>query len=156
MKRFVPAAFAALLLSVAPALADIVVEDAYVRASTPTSKTGAAFMMLKNTGAEDDRLIAASSDIAPRVELHTHIEDDNGVMMMREIEGGIAVPAGEMHLLKRGGDHVMFMGLSSPLEQGAEIAVILTFERAGEVVLMIPVDNERRPDHGSMKHGSDG
>lgn len=143
------------LLSTAAAWADIMVKDAYVRSSTPTSKTGAAFMMLMNDSDTDDRLIAASSEVAKRVELHTHIEDENGVMKMTELEDSMAIPAGGMHHLKRGGDHVMFMGLNQSLVQGEEITVILTFENAGEVEVTIPVNNERQADHGSMDHGSD-
>lgn len=153
MTRFLTAAVAATLLA-APAFAEIIVRDAYVRSSTPSSVTGAAFMVLMNDGAEDDRLIAATSDVAGRVELHTHIEDENGVMKMTEIEGGLNVPAGSMHMLQRGGDHVMFMGLNAPLEQGGAVAVTLTFEKAGDVQVMIPVDHERKPDHGAMKHGN--
>jgi copper(I)-binding protein len=153
MKRFLTAA-AAVTLFAAPAFAEIMVKDAYVRSSTPSSVTGAAFMVLMNDGTEDDRLIAATSDVAGRVELHTHIQDANGVMRMTEIEGGIPVPAGSMHMLQRGGDHVMFMGLSAPLEQGSEIAVTLTFEKAGEMQVMIPVDHERKPDHGAMTHSN--
>ena len=153
MTHFLTAAVAATLLAT-PAFAEIIVRDAYVRSSTPSSVTGAAFMVLMNDGAEDDRLIAATSDVAGRVELHTHIEDENGVMKMTEIEGGLNVPAGSMHMLQRGGDHVMFMGLNAPLEQGGAVAVTLTFEKAGDVQVMIPVDHERKPDHGAMKHGN--
>lgn len=134
---------------------DIMVKDAYVRSSTPNSKTGAAFLMLMNTGDADDRLIAASSDVAKRVELHTHKEISDGVMQMIEIEGGITVPAGGMHMLQRGGDHVMFMGLTAPLVQGEDVTVTLTFEKAGNVDVVIPIDHERKPDHGAMKHSDD-
>lgn len=147
------AGIAASILSATALFAgDITIEDAYARSSTPTSKTGAAFLMLKNAGDADDRLIAASSDVAKRVELHTHKDAGNGVMQMVEIEGGIVVPAGGMHMLKRGGDHIMFMGLTGPLEQDQEVAVTLTFEKAGEVEILIPVDHERKADHGAMKH----
>ena len=143
----------ALALTTAPLFAgNIMVMDPYVRSSTPTSVTGAAFMGLMNHGAEDDTLLAASSDVAGRIELHTHIEDANGVMKMTEIEGGITVPAGGMHMLQRGGDHIMFMGLTEPLVQGEEISVTLTFEKAGEIEVTIPVDHERKPDHGGMGH----
>lgn len=153
MKSIFVAASAAVLTLTAPAFAEgIMVKDAYVRSSTPSSPTGAAFMMLTNETDTDDRLIAASSDVSKRVELHTHTEDANGVMRMGEIEGGIAIAAGEMHAMKRGGDHVMFMGLTAPLEQGSEIAVTLTFEKAGEVEVKIPVDHDRKVDHGTMDH----
>lgn len=155
MKRILTAAVAVTFMLSAPVLAEIMVKDAYVRSSTPTSVTGAAFMMLLNTGTEDDKLIAVSSDVAGRVELHTHIEDANGVMKMTEIEGGIPVAAGEIHALKRGGDHVMFMGLKGPLEQGTEISLTLTFEKAGDMDVKIPVDHERKATHGAMTPSND-
>ena len=131
---------------------EILIEDPYVRSSTPTSKTGAAFMTLMNHTDVDDRLITVTSNVARRVELHTHLEDANGVMKMTEIAGGISIAAGEMHALKRGGDHVMFMGLTGPLEQGSEIVVMLTFEKAGDIEVKIPVDHDRKSDHGAMNH----
>ena len=92
----------------------------------------------------------------PKVELHTHKQDANGVMQMMEVEEGFVVPANGMHALKRGGDHIMLMGLKRPLEQGEEITVTLTFEKAGEMEVQIPVDRERKPSHGNMNHSNDG
>lgn len=130
----------------------MMVQDPYARASTAMSTSGAAFMVLANHSAEDDRLIAAKSDVAERVELHTHIQDANGVMQMREVEGGFPVVAGEMHALARGGDHVMFLGLNRALKQGDMITLTLIFEKAGDVVVEVPVDLKRKPDHGAMQH----
>lgn len=124
----------------------MMVNDAYARSSTSMSKSGAAFMVLMNNGAEDDRLIAARSEIAERVELHTHIEEANGVMKMVHVEEGFAIPAGASHALDRGGDHVMFLGLTAPMEQGDKVPLTLVFEKAGEVVVEVPVDLERQPD----------
>lgn len=122
----------------------IVVHDTYFRSSTPTSPTGAAFMVLMNHGDVDDTLIAARSDVSKMVEIHTHIEDADGVMRMRPIEGGIVLNAGEMHMLERGADHLMFMGLNKAMEQGDTMTVILVFEHAGEMTIEIPVDRERK------------
>ena len=156
LTRHFTAGAAALVLSATALIAgDIMIKDAYVRSSTPSSKSGAAFLMLMNHSDSDDRLIAARTDVAKRVELHTHQEDANGVMKMMEIEGGIALPAGGMHALKRGGDHIMLMGLTAPLVQGEEITMTLTFEHAGEVEVSIPVDRERKANHGSMDHSND-
>jgi copper(I)-binding protein len=137
-----------------PALAADVIEvrDPYARSAS--AMAGAAFMTLANTGTEDDRLIAASTDAAQRVELHTHIEDGDGVMRMVEVEDGIEVPAGGETVLQRGGLHVMLMGLTAPLNQGDQIDLTLTFEKAGDVTLTVPVDNERMDGHGG--HGGHG
>lgn len=155
------AAVAAFTLT-GPALADmdkaIMVMDPYARSSTMASESGAAFMVLMNHTDADDRLLSASSDIAERVELHTHIEDANGVMQMREVEDGFVVPAGGMHALERGGDHVMFLGLKQSLSDGETVSVTLKFETAGDVVVEIPVDLTRKPKDGAMQHnhGTDG
>ena len=135
---------------------DITIEDAYARASRPGAPTGAMFMTIVNAGQEDDRLIGVASNMAQRVELHTHIQDANGVMRMVEVEDGIAVPAHGSALLQRGGDHVMFMGLNQPFVDGESFPVTLTFERAGEIVVQMPVDSERQPKHGGhgMMHGA--
>jgi len=130
----------------------IVVEGAYARANGSSAKAGAAFMVIKNYNAEDDRLIAATTDVADRAELHTHIEAENGVMQMREDEDGFDVPAGGEAQLKRAGDHVMMMGLKHALNHGDTVDIILTFEKAGEIKVTVPVDLERKPAAGSHSH----
>lgn len=146
----------AALLSVLPVdlLADgIEISDPYARVSRPAAPTGAAFMAITNTGEVDDRLLSAASSAAQRVELHSHVDQGGGVMKMVELQEGIFLPGGAQHLLKRGGDHVMLMGLVAPLKQGEEIEVILSFEKAGDIAIMMPVDNERVPDHaGTSSH----
>ncbi|KEO53069.1 copper chaperone PCu(A)C [Thioclava pacifica] len=145
-----------------PAFADeIEIVDAYVRSSSPVSKSAAAFMDIRNTTDRDDRLVSASSDIAARVELHTHQVGPNGEMQMREVKGGFPVPAHGEHLLARGGDHVMMMGLRHPIHQGDLVRLTLVFEKAGTMVLDVPVDLERGQDmmqddpvtHGEISHG---
>ncbi len=137
-------AAAAALSFAAPAFAEIEIKDAYARAAMPTAKAGAAFMHIVNTGTEDDRLVAAASDIAKKTELHTHIAKGDGIMQMVEVEDGFPVPAGGMHMLSRGGDHVMFMGLTGPMNDGESVTVTLTFEKAGDLTVEIPVDLKRQ------------
>ena len=143
------------LFLASPAFAEIAVQDAYARSASPTAKTGAAFMMIQNSGDTADRLIGVSSEAAARVELHTHEEDANGIMRMIHVEEGFELPAGGMIAMQRGGKHVMLMGLTDALEQGETIAITLTFEAAGDLTVDVPVDLERQ-DHGGMTHGTDG
>ncbi len=154
MLRSLSLAAAAALFTL-PAFADpIEVQDAYFRVSHPGAPSGAAFMVLVNSSDSDQRLLAARSDIAARVELHTHREDANGVMRMTEVEEGFAIPAQSQHALERGGDHVMFMGLSGPIEHGDTVSVTLVFSDGMEMAVAIPVDLERQP--GAMGHGMSG
>ncbi|WIY23523.1 copper chaperone PCu(A)C [Parasedimentitalea psychrophila] len=151
-KSVVIAAVASLTLAGAAGadMSKIMVGDAYARASNKMA--GAAFMAVMNGAAEDDRLISVSSEIAKRTELHTHMDMGEGVMKMMHVEEGFAIAAGETHMLQRGGDHVMFMGLTQELKQGDIISLTLTFENAGEVIVQVPVDLERKPAAGGMGH----
>ncbi|HBQ35219.1 MAG TPA: copper-binding protein [Rhodobacteraceae bacterium] len=131
----------------------IVIEDAYARSSMKMAKTGAAFMVIKNTGTVDDRMISATSDASKRVELHTHVEktvDGQTFMKMGIMEGGFPVPANGETVLKRGGMHVMFMGLTGPFVHGETVKATLVFEKAGEIEVEIPIDLERKPAKDEM------
>lgn len=153
LKTVFTAAIAGALFTLPAFAGDMMIKDSYARASHAGAKAGAAFIVIENMTGEDDRLVGAASDVAKRVELHTHIEDENGVMKMTHVEEGFPVKAGEMIMMKRGGEHVMFMGLNAPFEQGNMIDVTLSFEKAGDVVVQVPVDLERKPEGGAMKHG---
>lgn len=154
MKFALTAAAAALFPLAALAHDAVAVEDAYARASNP--KAGAAFMVLDNHREVACTLSSVTSDVAEKVELHTHTEVD-GIMKMGPIEGGIEVAAGAQHALARGGDHVMLMGLHQPLENGQMIKLSLDFGDCGMVEVELPVDNDRAAeaamDHGQMDHG---
>ncbi|MBD0866636.1 MAG: copper chaperone PCu(A)C [Rhodobacteraceae bacterium] len=149
LKSFAFGAILALLATSLPAdeTGGIQVTDAYARASGPGARAGAAFMVITNPTSTDDRLVAATSDVAVRTMLHTHVETADGVMQMRHDMDGFPIPAEGQHMLMRGGDHVMFIGLTRALTHGDIITVTLTFEQAGDVVVEIPVDLERRGPH---------
>lgn len=123
--------------------AGITVEDAYARGSNP--KAGAAFMVLTNSTDNACTLAGVASDVAEKVELHTHAEVD-GVMKMGKIEGGIEIPAMASHKLQRGADHVMLMGLKAPLKDGDKFALTLDFGDCGTQSVEVPVDNQREPE----------
>lgn len=127
-----------------PALADgtITVSDAYAR-FMPGSMAGAAFMTIENTGDSDDRLVDAAAEVAEKVELHTHKHGSDGTMQMVHVPEGFAIPAHGTHVLERGADHVMFMGLKEMPADGATVHLTLTFEKAGAIELDLPVDNAR-------------
>ncbi len=148
---------AAALAAATASQAEILIRDAYALVSTKMAKSGAAFMEIVNTGDQDDRLIGVSTDAARKAQLHTNRIDANGVARMVHVPEGFPVPAGGSHALKRGGDHVMMMGLTRPLDEGDRIRLILRFEKAGEVPVEAPVTLSRRGGmKPKMKTDSDG
>ena len=130
---------AAMLTPLAVGAEAITVDGAYARASSKLAKSAAAFMEIKNMSSTEDRLIGARSDFAKRVELHTHIKSEDGVMKMRRVDGGLLIAGNGNLMLQRGGDHIMFMGLSKPIADGDTIQLKLIFENAGAFEIEIPV-----------------
>jgi copper(I)-binding protein len=148
------AAFAAFAL---PALAEgIEVHDAYAIQAMPGGPTAAAFMTIHNHGGAPDRLLSVRSDVAERTELHTHLQNADGVMQMVKVEEGFDLPTDGEILMERGAHHVMFMGVTDPLVDGQVIPLTLVFETAGDVVVEVTVDLDRADDaamdHGAMDH----
>lgn len=126
-KTFISTAVVATVLTATSAFAnDVEVSNAWARASAGMAKAGGAFLTIHNPNDHDHALINASADVAARVELHTHTMVD-GMMQMRQVEGGINVPAGETVTLQPGGFHVMLMGLHAPLKEGDTFPLTLTF-----------------------------
>ena len=100
----------------------------------PTSGlTTGAFMVISNSGDEDDRLLEVQTDLAQSVELHV-TEIKNDVMTMRPVEG-IDIPAGGAAELKPGGYHVMLINLQKNIKPGEKYPLTLVFERSGALVV---------------------
>lgn len=119
-------------------IGDIVVAHPWSRPLPAVAVTGAAYFTLNNRGSDNDRLIAAASPVAKRVEIHEHSMRD-GVMSMRQVSGADVIP-GRSTVFEPGGLHVMLMGLREPLSEGKSFPLTLTFERAGSVVVTVIVE----------------
>ena len=116
---------------------DLTVMHPWARATAKSAKTGAAYLTISNSGATDDTLVEAKSDVSRKTQIHQSSMKD-GMMKMEHI-GRIAVPAGGKAELKPGGYHIMLMGLKAPLEADAEFPLTLVFERSGEVTVTVTV-----------------
>ncbi len=71
----------------------------------------AGYLVIKNTGSADDRLLSASADFAGMVMLHKS-RGSNNIATMQEVQS-IDIPAGQTVTLQPGGFHIMFMNLKS-------------------------------------------
>ncbi|MCF8505495.1 MAG: copper chaperone PCu(A)C [Caulobacter sp.] len=129
-----PLVFAtALLLAASPVLAastTLQVSKAWARPA-PQGGNGAGYAVISNSGTAADKLTAASSPVAARIEIHESMVM-NGQAMMHPRPGGLAVPAGGTAVLRPGGFHLMLMGLKQPLKTGEQFPVTLTFKKAGK------------------------
>jgi periplasmic copper chaperone A len=101
------------------------VESAMVRLPAVKGNPGAAYFTLKG-GPVDDRLMAVSSPLAVRAEMHA-MAMNGGQMNMAPIDGGLAVPAKGRIAFETGGKHVMLFDLSPKVSAGSKMPLTLSF-----------------------------
>jgi periplasmic copper chaperone A len=117
---------------------DLVITQAWSRATPGGAKIGGGYLTIENKGSAPDRLLGASADVADRVQIH-EMSVNNGVMTMRPLDKGLAIEPGKTVKLAPGGYHLMLLDLKSPLKQGDRLPVTLEFEKAGKVKLSLDV-----------------
>lgn len=127
----------------------IVVEQPWARASLGSAKNSAAYLSIRNAGAQPDRLIGVFGEIAAKIEIHRHI-DDGGIMRMRRVDG-IDIPAGGTARLQPGGFHIMLIGLHRPLNDATSFPLTLKFENAGDIPVTVDV-RKIGQKHGAQEH----
>ena len=143
----------------------------WARTSPMVAGAGAAYMVIENTGSAADALVGGKSDIATAVEVHETVAmpasaapvessgmggmaspaasgmpaasiDTGGTMMGMQKMDRLEIPAGGKVELKPGSYHVMLIGLTRELKAGETIEVTLTFEKAGDVKVSLPVRDQ--------------
>ena len=111
---------------------DLLITQAWSRATPSGAKVAGGYLTVENKGAAADRLVGGSGDVAGRVEIH-EMAMDGGVMKMRPLDNGLVIDPGKTVKLAPGGYHLMLMDLKSQLKQGDKVPVTLQFEKAGKV-----------------------
>jgi copper(I)-binding protein len=117
---------------------DLVITQAWSRATPGGAKTGSGYLTIENKGSAPDRLIGGSADVADKVQVH-EMTMNNGVMTMRPLDQGVAIEPGKTVKLAPGGYHLMLLDLKSPLKRGDKVPVTLEFEKAGKVKVSFDV-----------------
>jgi len=135
-----PAASAASAPVVAPAASNWVkVEGAWIRPMVPGQTATGGYMSL--TASQPLTLVGFKSAAARTTELH-EMKMDGDVMRMRAIPS-LGLPAGQAVVMQPGGQHLMLMGVTAPLQVGADVTLTLKLRKAdGKTVtqdVVVPV-----------------
>ena len=120
---------AGLMLSLgalAGAADSVTVQDPYVRLAPPNAPATGAFMVIRNGGDKDVKVVKADNTATKVTELHTHL-NEGGVMKMRPVPA-IEVKAKGEAVLKPGGLHIMLIDLKAPMKEGDMVPITLTFD----------------------------
>jgi len=105
---------------------NVTVQDPYVRLAPPNAPATGAFMVIKNNGDTDIKVLKADNPASRVTELHTHI-NDGGVMKMRPVPA-IEIKAKGEAVLKPGSLHVMLIDLKAPMKEGDVVPITLSFD----------------------------
>ncbi len=131
--------------------ANVSVTDVWARATMPGQKVSGAYMQIASDA--DARLVAASSPVVPRVEVH-EMKMDGDVMRMREVKA-IELPRGKTVSLAPGGYHIMLMNLAKPIAAGDVIPLTLVIESDGKRQTVEVKAEARAPmGGGAMQHNA--
>jgi copper(I)-binding protein len=93
-------------------------------------------MTIKSSGASD-RLVGASTPLAAVAEIRAPGND--------KALPSLAIGAGKRVKLKRKGPHLLLTGFTTQLDAYASFAMTLVFEKAGNVVIEVMVEEAEQP-----------
>ncbi len=127
------------------------ISNAWMRTPNEATETDAVYLVIRNTGTEEEQLLGASTDVAATVELHqSHTAD--GVVAMRPV-AAIPIPAGGAVAIEAGVYHLMLLNRTRLVKAGDTIALNLTFARAGAVSLRAEVRDSAPASEGGDRSG---
>ena len=143
-----------LTAGIGTASAEIMVHDAWSRATPPGHPAGAVYFELVNDGRMGDVLVGVSTERAPRSEIHRTIEEGGNSRMVHTPR--VRIPA-EGHLsFEPGGRHVMLMGLEQALAEGETYEIVLELEDGGELPVTVEVLPPTAMGSGGHQHDHGG
>jgi copper(I)-binding protein len=116
----------------------IEIRQAWARSTSTNALIAGGFLTIVNKGAAAERLVAVSSPVVRRIEIHA-IKVVGADIAMQPLETGLAIPPDSSVTLKPRGYHLMMIGLKTPLVVGATVPVTLAFEGAGSVDIELAV-----------------
>lgn len=137
--------FVALSVFATKVAAGIDIIDAKVRLLPPGVPNTSAYMKIKNTDTQDRVLLAASSPVVKRVEIHNNVLE-NGVMKMQKQEK-LILKQGETFKLQPGGYHLMLLGVKSALKAEQVVPITLVFQNGEKVVVKAEVSADIGKQH---------
>ncbi|MDF7676026.1 copper chaperone PCu(A)C [Neisseriaceae bacterium ESL0693] len=125
---------------------DLVVQNAWARFSVAGMSASGVFLDIDNQSKQDDVLVAVSTPVAGKSEIHESVNHE-GMMHMHALPEGLALPAHQTTHLQPGSMHIMLMDLKQPLKQGTTIPLTLMFKHSQSLNITVPVKTGNGQGH---------
>jgi copper(I)-binding protein len=124
---------------------DLTVYDAYIR-QPASPDVAAAYLTVRNDGNTPDRLSSAYCGAATTTTVHS----DSAAMVAGQNAPAtpLAVPAKAVASLTPAKGHIMLDQLTGTLKAGDTVSLLLRFDKAGQVLIDVPVIGITEPAPG--------
>ena len=132
----------------------LVIQNVWIKDNPFNHPITAGYLTIHNTSNSDTKLIAVSSSIAKKIEIHK-MSFDNDIMKMRPLKDGLIIPANTITYLKPGDFHLMFFGLKKQMAPMETHLINLTFQNLGTIAvhaLVKPSENDEKLNHEKHNH----
>lgn len=123
----------------------VLVENGYARESIPGTSISSAYMAISNLSAKNIKLVAASSSVSDRIEIHQHIMSD-GLMRMRQRDY-VDILAKNIVIFQPSGFHLMMFDLKQPLKAKEHIVITLHFDDKSSIDVNYTIKGLKRKKH---------
>lgn len=120
------------------------IENPWIRAVPPSSKSTAAFMTIANNSDKPLTVTGGSSPVAGEIKpmITTKSKVNGQEVMGMEFVDSFTVDAGKKRILEPGADHIMLMKLKEVPKAGTLVPLTLEIESGGrkeKISLQVPV-----------------
>ena len=132
----------------------LIIQNVWIKENPFNHPMTAGYLTIHNKSNSDAKLIAVSSSIAKRIEIH-QMNMSNDIMKMRPLKDGLIIPANAITYLKPGDFHLMFFGLKKQMTPMETHLINLTFKDLGTIAvhaLVKPSENDEKLNHEKYNH----
>lgn len=119
---------------------NLVIENAWARATPPNAKTAAIYMTMRNEGSTPFSLVKADTSASGMTMLHNTVMEKD-VMKMKHMMR-VAIEPGKTATFEPGGMHIMLMSLNRPLIEGETLDLTLSFKKREPIALTVPIKRQ--------------
>ena len=113
------------------------ISDAWARPTLSAGQAGVVYVTVTNTGSGADRLDQVSTGVGSASMHESSMAA--GVMRMRPMTDGVAVPGHSVVEFKPNSLHIMLDRLKTPLVAGSHFPVTLHFQKSGNLEAQVEV-----------------
>lgn len=122
-----------------PAAAQVVASDGWIEAPAPGATTANAYLVLRNTGDEEQSLLRIASPLADQITLHQRSTDAEGKPRLWPLSG-LSLEGGQTVRFEPGGRLLILRQIKGPFEPGRQVPVALRFDHGQpEFTVMLEV-----------------